>query len=52
MLSREERPLSSPGWGASAFLLFWILLWSFFTVAVVMPAARLNADVARVEQRS
>ncbi|HYG66848.1 MAG TPA: hypothetical protein VD838_04285 [Anaeromyxobacteraceae bacterium] len=52
MLSRVERPLSSPGWGASAFLVLWIALWAFFTIAVVEPAARLHVEVARAEQRA
>jgi hypothetical protein len=51
MLSREERRLSSPVWGASALLAIWILLWAFFTVAVVEPAARLSVEIARTEHR-
>lgn len=52
MLSREGRSVSSPVWGASALLALWILLWAFFTVAIVEPAARLHAEHARMTERA
>jgi hypothetical protein len=51
MLSREERSFSSLVWGASALLVIWIALWAFFVVAVVEPAARMNVEIARADQR-
>jgi hypothetical protein len=57
MTSRSERLASSPWWGAqrrtnrgllqdllggALLLAVWVLLWSFFAVAVLEPAARLH----------
>lgn len=56
MSSRMGRAVASPTWGgrearraprsellgSALMVVVWVLLWSFFTVAVLEPAAQLN----------
>ena len=44
--ARRRRGLLEDVLGGAVILVAWILLWSFFAVAVVEPAARLHAGVA------
>jgi hypothetical protein len=44
--TRRCRGLFQDLLGGTVVLLAWILLWSFFAVAVVEPAARLRAGAA------
>jgi hypothetical protein len=43
--ARRRRGFLEDVLGGAVVLLAWILLWSFFAVAVVEPAARLHAGI-------